>query len=286
MSALKLREALAQKQFITAPGVFDMMSAIIADKVGFDFIYASGFWLTASNLGLPDAGIATYTQMLDRMATLGTVSKAGIIADADTGYGGLLNVRHTVRGYEKAGVAAVQLEDQVFPKKCGHTRNKQVVPPAEMVSKIKVAQEARQNPDTVIIARTDARQIEGFDGALARARAYAEAGADIIFVEALESTEEMHQACRLISAPMMANMVEGGKTPVLSPKALGELGYALAIYPATTSLAALSAMETALRSLRNPERADNDAELFSFTEMCSLLGFEDIWAFESRWAGV
>lgn len=279
-----LRETLARGQFITAPGVFDMMSAIIADKVGFDFIYASGFWLTASHLGLPDAGIATYTQMLDRMSTLSATSSATIIADADTGYGGLLNVHHTVRGYEQAGIAAVQIEDQIFPKKCGHTRNKQVVRTAEMVAKIKVACEARRNPDTVIIARTDTRQVEGFEAALERARAFEEAGADIIFMEALESVEEMKIACRAATRPMMANMVEGGKTPVLSPNALQEIGYSLAIYPATTSLAALSAIETALRTLKDPTRADNDAELFDFSEMCSLLGFDEVWDFESRWS--
>jgi 2-methylisocitrate lyase-like PEP mutase family enzyme len=262
-----------------------MIAAVIADRVGFDVVYGSGYWLTASCYGLPDAGIATFTQMLDRMATLARTSRAAVIADADTGYGGLLNVHHTVRGYEQAGVSAIQIEDQEFPKKCGHTPYKRLVAQQDMEEKIRVACAARHDElNTLIIARTDARQSEGFDGALRRAEAYRHAGADIIFVEALTSEEEMRAACARIDAPMMANMADGGLTPVLPAKTLAEIGYAFAIYPSMTSLVAAAAMETALRRLKEDGLSQTeDLAMFDFKAFCSLIGFDDVWAFERKW---
>ena len=166
-----------------------MMAAVIANKVGFEIVYGTGYWLTASAFGLPDAGIVTYTQMLDRVSTLARTSNAAVIADADTGYGGLLNVHHTVRGYEEAGITAIQIEDQQFPKKCGHTPGKKCVPLEEMIDKIGVACEARRDPkNTLIIARTDVRQAEGFDSAIKRGAAFAEAGADIVETNTVTST--------------------------------------------------------------------------------------------------
>jgi 2-methylisocitrate lyase-like PEP mutase family enzyme len=226
-----LKAAIETGEFVIAPGLHDMIAAVVSNKVGFDFVYASGYWTTASAHGLPDAGIATYTQMLDRVVTLVRTVNAGVIADADTGYGGLLNVHHTVRGYEDAGVIAIQIEDQEFPKKCGHTPFKRVVPTRDMVEKVQVACAARHSPETLIIARTDARQTDGFDGALKRGQAYADAGADIVFIEALESEEEMRQACAKIRRPMMANMADGGKTPIRSKTELEAIGYRLAIFP-------------------------------------------------------
>ena len=228
MTKPSLRAALNSGKFVAAPGLHDMIAAVIGNKVGLDFAYASGYWLTASAHGIPDAGIATYTQMLERVSTLCRVSNASIIADADTGYGGLLNVHHTVRGYEDAGVMAIQIEDQEFPKKCGHTPGKRVVPLEDMVDKIKVALEARRSLETLIIARTDARQGEGFEGAMKRGLAFAEAGADVVFLEALESEDEMREACRRIRAPMMANMADGGKTPVRPASELKAMGYVVA----------------------------------------------------------
>jgi len=280
-----LREKLASKNFFVVPGIQDMITAVIADRVGFDVVYGTGFWLTASCYGLPDAGIATFTQMLDRVATLARTTKAAVIADADTGYGGLLNVHHTVRGYEQAGIAAIQIEDQEFPKKCGHTPFKRLVPQQDMADKIRVACEARADPqNTLIIARTDARQSEGMDGALRRAEAYRRAGADIIFVEALTSEAEMHAACARIDAPMMANMADGGLTPVLPAKDLADIGYAFAIYPSMTSLVAAAAMGTALGRLKDDglsQSAENP--MFDFKTFCGLIGFEDVWAFERKW---
>lgn len=279
-----LRAAIEAGEFIIAPGLHDMIAAVICNKVGFDFVYASGYWTTASAHGLPDAGIATYTQMLDRVATLVRTVNAGVIADADTGYGGLLNVHHTVRGYEEAGVIAIQIEDQEFPKKCGHTPFKRVVPTQDMVDKVKVACAARQSPETLIIARTDARQPDGFEGALKRGQAYADAGADIVFIEALESEEEMRQACACIKKPMMANMADGGKTPIRSKRELAAIGYRLAIFPATTGLAAAHAAEVALSVLKETGTSISPTlSLFPFNEFNSLIGFEDVWAFERKW---
>lgn len=285
MSKPSLKAALESGQFVLAPGVHDMITAAVCNKVGFDFVYASGYWMTASALGLPDAGIASYTQMVDRVATLCRTSNAGVIADADTGYGGLLNVHHTVRGYEEAGVAAIQIEDQEFPKKCGHTPFKRVVPIIDMVEKVKVAVEARRNPETLIIARTDARQTDGFEGALKRGLAYGDAGADVVFLEALESEDEMREACRRVSKPMMANMADGGRTPIRSKAEMQDIGYNMAIFPAATGLAAAAAAEAVLNLLKNEGTSlSPDVPLFDFSEFNSLIGFDDVWDFERRWA--
>lgn len=287
MASPLLREKLERREFIVIPGLQDMIAATMAAKVGFDIVYGSGFWLTASSLGLPDAGIATYTQMLDRMATLVRSSGgAAVIADADTGYGGLLNVHHTVRGYEAAGVTAIQLEDQEFPKKCGHTPFKRCVPVQDMVDKIRVAAEAREDrKNFLIIARTDARAELGVDEALRRLEAYARAGADILFFEAPQSEDEMRRACEAFELPMMANMSDGGKTPMLGAQTLQEIGFSLAIYPSMTSLVAAAAMERALRHLKasGASVAPGD-DLFDFNEFCRRIGFEEVWDFEKRWA--
>lgn len=277
-----LRQKLASGQFFVIPGIQDMITAVIANKVGFDIVYGTGYWLTASAWGLPDAGIATYTEMLNRMATLVKTSTSAVIADGDTGYGGLLNVHHTVKGYEAAGVTAIQLEDQEFPKKCGHTPYKRLISAEDMVEKIKVAVDARESEDFVVIARTDARESEGLDGVLRRMEAYSRAGADVLFPEALHSEEEMRKACTVLDKPCMANMSNHGKTPVPPAEVLGEIGYAYAIYPSLTSLAACAAMEQALRNLKDHGIGQPDG-LFDFTEFCHLIGFPEVWEFEKKW---
>lgn len=285
MADPRLRAKLEAREFFVAPGIQDMIAAVTANKVGFDIVYGSGYWTTASAYGLPDAGIVSFTQMLDRMATLVRTSNSAVIADADTGFGGLLNVHHTVRGYEEAGISAIQIEDQEFPKKCGHTPFKRLVPVDDMVEKIKVAVAARRDPDFLIIARTDARQSEGLEGSIARARAYGEAGADILFCEALTSEVEMRTACDTLDKPMMANMANGGLTPILNAKLLEDIGYAFAIYPAMTSLVAVSAMETALLRLKNDGDGEPaDIPMFDFKEFCSMIGFQEVWDFEKKWA--
>lgn len=277
-----LREKLNAGKFFVIPGIQDMITAVIANKVGFDIVYGTGYWLTASAYGLPDAGIATYTEMCDRMATLVRTSNAAVIADGDTGYGGLLNVHHTVKGYEAAGVTAIQIEDQEFPKKCGHTPFKRLISTEDMVEKIQVAVDSRSSEDFVVIARTDARESEGLDGVLRRMEAYSKAGADVLFPEALHSEEEMRKACAVLDKPCMANMSNHGKTPVPPADVLAEIGYGYAIYPSLTSLAACAAMEKVLRDLKDNGIGQPDG-LFDFSEFCSLIGFEDVWAFEKKW---
>lgn len=280
-----LRARLAGPGLITAPGVYDMISARIADRMGFPALYMTGFGVVASYLGLPDAGLATYTDMVGRVNQICTIASTPLIADADTGYGGLLNVAHTLLGYSKAGAAAVQFEDQEFPKKCGHTPGRRVIPTADMVKKIRVAVEARGDGDILIVARTDARTAHGLDEALRRAEAYAKAGADILFVESPESEREMEKICASFELPLMANMVEGGKTPVLSAARLTELGYRIAIFPAAGFLAAGAALDSIYKTLqRDGSSVDATAPLYPFNDFAKLMGFQDVWDFDQRHA--
>lgn len=286
MSSPVIAGKLRRKEFFVAPGVQDMISALIVDRVGFDVVYASGFWLTASCYGLPDAGLATYSQMLERMVALTRTSKVAVIGDADTGYGGLLNVRHTVRGYEAAGVTAIQIEDQEFPKKCGHSEGMRTIPTEDMVRKIEVAKEAViDKENTLIIARTDARASEGLDGCLRRGEAYARAGADVLFPEALRNEEEMRAACAAFEVPVMANMANGGKTPILPSATLAEIGFAFAIFPSLASLTAARAVEVALTRLKLEGLGDAaETPMFDFAEFCRLVGLEEAGDFERRWS--
>ena len=284
-TAATLRARLKQPGLITAPGVYDMISARIADRMGFPSLYMTGFGVVASYLGLPDAGLAAYTDMVERVNQICTITKTPLMADADTGYGGLLNVAHTVRGYIKAGAAALQLEDQEFPKKCGHTPGRRVIPLEDMVRKIRVAIEARGDDDILIIARTDARTAHGLDEALRRADAYAKAGADILFVESPESEQEMETICARFDLPLMANIVEGGRTPVLPAQRLYDLGYKIAIFPATGFLAAGAALESVYQTLkRDGSSVKTSVPLYDFSEFAKLMGFEEVWEFDKRHA--
>ena len=274
-------EHLARPGLIMAPGVFEMISARIADGMGFDVLYMTGYGTVASYLGLPDAGLATYTDMVGRARAFAEGTATPLVADADTGYGGLLNMDHTVRGFEAAGVVAIQIEDQEFPKKCGHTPGRRVIPLADMVAKIRVAADARSSSDFKIIARTDARTAHGLDEALRRADAFAEAGADLLFVESPESVEEMERICRAFDLPLVANMVEGGRTPILPAGELERLGYKLAIYPASGFLAMGGAVRDAYAALRDAGSAHTVAErMYPFDGFSRLMGFERVWAFD------
>jgi len=284
MANPSLRKALAEKRFILAPGVFDMISAKIADGMGFDCIYGTGFGAVASALGVADAGIATYADMVARMGTMARGCKTPLVADADTGYGGLLNVRHTTLGYEAAGMTGIQLEDQEMPKKCGHTPGRRVIPAEEMVLKIKVAAEARRGPNFLIVARTDSRTTLGLEEAIRRGRMYGDAGADIVFIESPESEDEMRAIGKAISKPLLANMVEGGRTPILPAARLQEIGYAMAIYPAIGFLAAAAALERAYAHLKTTGDSLALGESYGFKKMTELMGFPDVWDFEKKWA--
>jgi 2-methylisocitrate lyase-like PEP mutase family enzyme len=276
-----LREKLTRGEFILAPGVFDMMSSLMAKKAGFDIIYGSGYWMMASHLGLPDVGIATYRDFEERLRLVVERTGLAVIADADTGFGGLLNVDHTVKGYERIGVCAIQIEDQEFPKKCGHTPHKIVVPVEDMVARIKVACAARDSKDFLVIARTDARAGEGLDAALRRVEAYAKAGADLLFVEAPADEAEMRRICTNTPAPQIANMSESGLHPILSVDAMREIGYAGAIFPATAPLVALKAISDAYAGFAQLGRSTG--EKYDFKTFCADIGFPDVWAFESKW---
>ncbi len=285
MSGMTLKQRLSTRSLLVAPGVFDMVSLRLADTFGFDALYMTGYGTVASHLGLPDAGIATYTEMVGRVRLMAAQASVPLIADGDTGYGGLLNVRHTVRGYEEAGAAAIQLEDQEFPKKCGHTPGRRVIPAADMVKKIRVAVEARTSPDFLIVARTDARTTLGLDEALRRADAYANAGADVLFVESPETEEEMRTIGARFDLPLVANMVENGRTPVLPKADLEAIGYRVAIFPVSAMLASIAAMagvyghlKSTGSSLRTP------VPLYEFAQLSLLMGFQDVWDFDKNHA--
>ena len=288
MSASKRRafaERLKQKKLIVAPGVFDGISAKIADRMGFECLYMTGYGVVASHLGLPDAGIATYTEMSNRVAQVSSITQTPLVADGDTGYGGLLNVRHTVRGYEAAGACAIQLEDQEFPKKCGHMLGRRVIAREDMAAKIKVAAESRSSKDFLIIARTDARTTLGLDEALRRAETYLRAGADLLFVESPESVEEMQRIGKAFDVPLVANMVEGGRTPVLTAAELEEIGYRFAIFPAVGFLAMGAALERAYSGLkRDGSSTALDVPLYPFKDFSALMGFDDVSEFDKNYA--
>ncbi|MFH5924448.1 isocitrate lyase/PEP mutase family protein [Roseomonas xinghualingensis] len=281
-----LKAALDAGQFVVAPGIFDMISARIADGMGFTALYATGYGTVASHLGVPDAGTATYTDMVSRMGRFAQGCRTPLIADADTGYGGLLNVRATIMGYEAAGVTAIQIEDQEVPKKCGHTPGRRVIPAKDMALKIEVAAEARRDSNFLIIARTDARTGLGLDEAIRRGKLYRQAGADIVFIESPESEDEMKRIGQEIDAPLFANNVEGGRTPILSAEKLKSFGYNIAIYPALGFLTAAAALERAYTHLRT--HGDSNAlpahESYGFGRMNELMGFPEVWDFEKRWA--
>jgi 2-methylisocitrate lyase-like PEP mutase family enzyme len=280
---MRLIDVLKRDEFVVAPGVFEMLSARIADRMGFHALYMTGYGISASYLGLPDAGIATYTDMVSRARTIAEGIVTPLIADADTGFGGLINVRHTVRGYEAAGVQAIQIEDQEMPKKCGHTPGRRVVAMDDMLRKIEVALDARTRQDTLIIARTDARSGLGLDEAIRRGKAYAKAGADIIFVEAPESEEEFQRVGGEIDAWLLANMVPTGKSPEISVERLQAMGFSLAIYPTAGMTAACSALKVAYDHIR-AHGTTQGAAISSITmnELHDLVGFPEIWEFERR----
>jgi 2-methylisocitrate lyase-like PEP mutase family enzyme len=268
---------------IVMPCCFDALSARLIEQSGFPVTFMSGFAVASARLGLPDTGLISYGEIVDQARNICAVTSIPVIGDGDTGYGNPVNVKRTVNGYAQAGLAAVMIEDQVWPKRCGHTRGKQVVPRGEAIARIRAAADARrEGADILILARTDARATEGLDEALIRARAFAEAGADILFVEAPKSETEMRRICAEAPGIHMANLVENGETPLLPPEKLGEIGYSLAAYPLTLMSAAMRAMLGALEDLKSG-RHPND-RLLSFAELRERVGFEAYYAEEERYA--
>jgi 2-methylisocitrate lyase-like PEP mutase family enzyme len=283
--AQKLREVLAGPGLEVMPGCFDALSAKLVVDAGFKVAFMSGFAVSAARLGLPDTGLISFAEMLDSLRNCASAA-AGIplIGDGDTGYGNALNVQRTVVEYARAGAAGVMIEDQVSPKKCGHTRGKQVIGREEARMKIRAAVDARRDADILILARTDARAVLGFDEALDRCRDFETEGADIIFLEAPENELEMRRSCQAMRKPCMANMVPGGKTPILAPQELQSIGYKLAVYPVVLMSSAIAAMQAALAALL-PESNKTFPPSVLFTELQQVVGFPDYWERETRYKG-
>ena len=261
------------------PGCFDAMSAALVQRAGYPITFMSGFSVSAARLGMPDTGLISFGEMLDSLRGVSAAASPGtvVIADGDTGYGNALNVQRTVREYARAGAACVMIEDQVSPKRCGHTRGKQVVSRAEARTRIRAAVDARAAGDDILImARTDARAVHGFEDALERCHEFVEEGADVIFLEAPESLDEMRRFCAEIERPTMANMIDGGKTPILPPEELGEIGYKLAAYPLVLLSAAISAMSQALAALAPGASIVRPPEL-TFEGLQAAVGFPAYW---------
>ena len=278
-----IKELFKPGKLVTAPGIFDGISARIADPFNFELLYMTGYGTVASHLGMPDAGIASYTDMVGRVQMISSVVKTPFIADGDTGYGGLLNMQYTIRGYELAGAAGIQIEDQEFPKKCGHTPGRRVIPTEDMVQKIKVAVETRSSSDFLVVARTDARTSYGLDEALKRGEAFAKAGADILFIESPESGAEMERICANFDAPLLVNVVDGGSTPVLSKQDYIELCYKLDIYPGTGFLACAHALNSVYGTIKETgSSVDVEVPLRDFMTMAKDMGFQDVWDFDKR----
>jgi len=268
-----LRELLNQPGIIRVPGAYDAWSARLVEKAGFPAVYMTGYGASASVLGQPDIGLMTMTEMVAQAKNMAAAIGIPLIADGDTGYGGVHNVVRIVREYEQAGITAIQLEDQVFPKRCGHMEGKQVVSRKEMVAKIKAAVYARQSDDFIIIARTDARAVNGLEDAIERSLAYVEAGAGVIFLEAPESLEEMARIAKAIPVPLMANMVEKGRTPLLTAKELEETGYKIVIFPVATLYAATKAVIRLLERLKEEDTTKNCLpDMLDFSEFNELIG--------------
>lgn len=270
-----LREELEKNEITIAPGVFNPLSARLVESMGFRAVYVSGAAVTAS-LGLPDIGLITMDEMVRIVKYISDAINIPVIVDADTGYGEAINVIRAVREFEKAGASAVQLEDQVLPKKCGHLAGKKLIPPLDMAKKIRAAVEARTDPDFVIIARTDARSVTGFDDAVERAKIYVKAGADVVFPEALESEAEFKEFAEKIDVPLMANMTEFGKSPIISFRKLEEMGYKLVIYPVTLLRLAMAAMREGLITLiREGSQEKMISKMFTRRELYDLIRYDD-----------
>jgi 2,3-dimethylmalate lyase len=277
-----LRAMIGHGRIVAAPGAYDALSALLIEQAGFEAIYLTGNGQAASMLGLPDVGLITLSEMAERIRNIRAVTSVPLIADADVGYGSLISVRRTMREFEAAGASAIQLEDQVSPKKCGHELGRQIVLTGEMEQRLRAAVDGRENSDTLIIARTDARTTHGLHEAISRGVAYARAGADVVFVESPESESELREITSSIPVPTLANMVETGRTPYLSTRRLEEIGFAIAIYPATAFLAATRAVTTAMQRLHRDGRIEDLTDLASLQEYHQVLGFSTYTDLESK----
>jgi carboxyvinyl-carboxyphosphonate phosphorylmutase len=282
--AMRLRELLSGPDMVLAPGAYDCLSARLIAAAGFPAVYMTGFGTAASYLGRPDVGLLGMSEMVDNARRIAEAVDVPVIADADTGYGNPINVIRTVHAFERAGVAALHIEDQVAPKKCGHMEGKQLVPPLEMADKVRAAVAARSSRDFAIIARTDARAAEGLERALERAHRYRDAGADILFVEAPETDRDIETIAEsLRGIPMLFNWAEGGKTPPVSLRRLRELGFRIVIFPISTLLVAAQAMGQVLEVIRQEGTpASAMSRMTPFREFIDFLGLPEVRDLEQR----
>jgi 2-methylisocitrate lyase-like PEP mutase family enzyme len=289
MTSTSLRVRLARLPILIAPGVYDPLTSLIAEQAGFEALYVSGAAIAYTRLGRPDIGLVSMSEVVETVALIRDRVCAHLVVDADTGYGNALNVERTVRLLERAGANAIQIEDQDFPKRCGHLDDKALIPAPEMVGKIKAAKDSRQSPDTLIIARTDAVAVEGFDRAIERALLYRDAGADLLFIEAPKAREELEKITNRAggTVPLMANMVEGGKTPMLSASELETLGFSLVIFPGgIVRTLAKTATEYYASLAAHGSTQPFRARMFNFIELNELLGTPGMIEHDKRLASI
>jgi 2-methylisocitrate lyase-like PEP mutase family enzyme len=278
----RLRELLAAPGIICSLGAHDVFTALIVQQAGFETVFIGGFGTSASMLGLPDLNFLTMTEMADAVRRMAARVSIPVIADGDTGHGDLHHVQRTVAAFEQAGAAGILIEDQVAPKRCGHFEGKQVIPADEMVRKLKVALRARQDPDFVLVARTDAREVLGLPEAIERANRYGDAGADVVFIEAPHSEAELEQIPRAVRYPLLVNMLTGGKTPILPVPRLGELGYKIAVCPIESLLVTAHAMQRLVAALKQTGRVDQVDEMVSFGQVKEILGVDAFLGLRDR----
>jgi len=286
-NAPSLRERLAQPRPVLAPGVYDALTALLAEQAGFEALYLSGGAVAYTLLGRPDIGLTSAKEATDVLARITDRVRTPVIVDGDTGFGNALNVQRTVRDFERAGAAMIQLEDQQFPKRCGHLEDKTLVSTAEMCGKVRAAVDARHSRDTLVLARTDAVAVEGLDAAIERAERYLECGADALFIEAVRSAADMDRVCGIFAgrAPMLANMVEGGKTPVQSAQELGERGYRIVIFPGGTARFVAHQLAGYFQSLRqHGTTAPRSADMFDFDQLNGVIGTPGLLELGRRYA--
>ncbi len=281
----KFRRLLEQPGIIMAPGAYDCLTAKLIEAAGFPAVYMTGAGTSVARLGYPDLALATMTEMLDNASQIASIVDIPVIADADTGYGGVLNVRRTVRQYERSGVAALHLEDQDFPKRCGHLDDKRVISVEDMVQKINAAVDARTDDDFTIIVRTDALAVTGWDDSMRRCEEYIKAGADALFVEALRTPEEVERAARELSVPLLYNYVETGKSPLLSAQDLERFGFKIVIFPASALLTAMQAVQQTLATLKQQGTTAHLVENMSSLQDCfEAVGLSEMLADDARFA--
>jgi 2-methylisocitrate lyase-like PEP mutase family enzyme len=277
-----LRELLGRPGVIRSLGAHDVFTARLIEQAGLETVFLGGFGTTASMFGVPDIGLVTLTEMADAIRRMALRVAIPVVADGDTGHGDLHNVVRTVREFEQAGAAGVLLEDQVTPKRCGHFQGKQIIPAEEMVLKLRAARQARRDPDFVLIARTDARAIEGIDGAIARANRYGEAGADVCFIEAPTSRQELERIPREVSRPLLVNMLTGGVTPILTVDELGRMGYKIVVCPIESLLVTGAAVMRLIERLMTTGRVDTTPDMLDFAQIKRLLGLEEFLGLRER----